>query len=86
MNPACTRVTQTVCYAAAVTDHIQTRILCLKVFVQIHFHIVEFHFYAVQQGIVVRRAWGDFVQGLDHLNDAVQNPLGNHQTQISGCS
>ena len=54
----------------------------LQILVQLHFHIVELNLHAVQQRIVVGRAGGDLVQGVDHLDNAVQDSLGNHQAQV----
>ena len=39
--------------AAAVTDDVQTVVLGLQAAIHLHLHIVEFHLYAVQQGVVV---------------------------------
>ena len=52
--------------------------------VQRHLHVVELHLHAVQQRIVAGGARRDLVQGVDHLDDAVQNTLGHHQTQVAG--
>ena len=53
-------------------------------FIHGHFHIVEFDLHAVEQGVVVDGAGGDLIQGVEHFDDAVQNSLGQHQTQIAG--
>ena len=37
--------------AAAVPDDIEAFMAALKVFVQRNFHVIEFYFHAVQQGI-----------------------------------
>ena len=38
---------QAVGYAASVSDHKQAGMLCFKVFIQFHFHIVELDFHSV---------------------------------------
>ena len=43
---------------------------------------VELHLRAVEQGVVVGRAGGQLVQGVDHLDDIVQLPLGQGQGQV----
>ena len=66
--------------AAAVADDVQPRIPGLQMFIHSHFHIVELDLHAVEQGVVVGGAGGDLIQRVEHLDDAVQNPLGQHQT------
>ena len=55
----------------------------LEILVQLHLHVVELHLHAVEQRVVAGGAGGDLVQRVDHLDDAVQNTLGHHQTQIA---
>ena len=62
--------------AAAVTDDVQTGITGLQLLVDLHFHVVELDFHTVQQRIIVGGAGGHLIQGVDHLNDAVQDALG----------
>lgn len=45
---------------------------------------VEFDLHAVEQGIVVGCSRSDLVQGVDHLDDVVHMPFGQHQAQIAG--
>ena len=52
--------------------------------VQRHLHVVELHLHTVEQRVVAGGAGGDLVQGVDHLDDAVQDPLGHHQAQVAG--
>ena len=66
-------------HAAAVTDDVKALVTAFQVLVQFHFHVVEFDLHAVEQGIVIGGTGCDLVQGVDHLNDAVQNTLGQHQ-------
>ena len=68
--------------AAAVADDEQVFVAGLEIFVQGHLHVIKLHLHAVEQGVVVGGAGGDLVQGVNHLDDAVQNPLGHHQAQI----
>ena len=70
--------------AAAVTDDKQTRIPGLQPVIYGNLHIVELHFHTVEKGIIIGGAGGNLVQGIDHLGDAVQNTLGQHQAQITG--
>ena len=56
----------------------------LQMLVQGHLHVVELDLHAIEQGIVVGGARGDAVQGVDHLDDAVQDALGQHQAQVAG--
>ena len=76
-------VRERVCDAAAVADHVKSLVAGFKIFVHVHFHIVEFDLYAVEQGIVVGGAGGHLVKRVDHLDDAVQYPLGQHQAQVT---
>ena len=70
--------------AAAVADDVQAGVLGLQVLVYGNLHVVELDLYTIEQGVVVGGARGDLVQGVDHLNDAVQNPLGQYQAQVAG--
>ena len=56
----------------------------LQIFVQLDLHVVELYLHAVEQGVVIGGAGGDLIQRIDHLDDAVQNTLGHHQTQVAG--
>ena len=69
--------------AAAVSDDIEAFMAALKVFVQRNFHVIEFYFHAVQQGIVIGCAGGDLVQRVDHFHDSVHDPLGEYKAQVS---
>ena len=70
-------------HAAAVPDHIQPRVTGHQPVIQRHFHVVELYFHSVQKSIVVGGAGANLVQRINHLNDAVHNALGQHQTQVS---
>ena len=71
-------------HAASVSDDIKSFVRAFQILVNLHFHVIEFYFYAVKEGIIICRARGDLVQSLDHFNDAVQDPFGQYQAQISG--
>ena len=57
-------------HAAAVPDDIEALMPRLKVLVELHFHIVEFNFYAIEQRVVVGRTGRDPVERIDHLDNA----------------
>ena len=84
MYTAGVSVGQGVGNAAAVTDDVQTIITAHQLLVHFHFHVVELDLHAVEQGIVIGGTGGNLIQGLDHLNDAAQNTLGQHQAQGTG--
>ena len=46
-------------HTAAVTDDVQALVTAFQMFVQFHFHIIEFDFHTVEQGIVVGGARGN---------------------------
>ena len=53
-----------------------------EISVQFHFHIVKLDLHPIQQRIVAGRSRGDFIQCVNHFDNAVQNALGQHQAQI----
>ena len=61
--------------AAAVADDIQAVQARFQVLVHIDFHVVEFDLDTVKQGVVVGRAGGDAVKGVNHFDNAVQDAL-----------
>ena len=69
--------------AAAVADDIQALAAALQILVYGHLHVIELHLDAVEEGIIVGGAGGDLIQGVNHLNDAVQQALRQHQAQIT---
>ena len=69
-------VGQGVGHAAAVPDHIEPFVFGLQILVQRHFHVVEFHFHAIEQGIVIGGTLADLIQRIDHFDNAVQDPFG----------
>ena len=64
-----------VCNAASVTDHIQSFIFGFKIFIDVYFHVIEFNFHTIKQGIIIGSTWSDFVKGIDNLNDSIQDSL-----------
>ena len=70
--------------AAAVADDVQARIAGHQVLVQRHLHVVELHLHAVEERVVVGGARRDLVEGVDHLDDPVQDALGEHQGEVPG--
>ena len=70
--------------AAAVTDDIKTGVAGFQTLVDLDLHIVELNFYTIKEGIVIGGTGGDFVQRIDHFDDAVEDSLGQYQTQITG--
>ena len=69
--------------AAAIADDIQAGVLGFQVLVDRNLHVIELDLHAVQQRIVVGRAGGDTIQGVDHFHNAIQDALGQHQAQIA---
>ena len=70
-------------HTAAIADDEQPLVARFQMLVQLDLHVVELDLHAVQQRVVIRRAGGDLVERVDHLNDAVQNTLGHDQAQIA---
>ena len=71
-------------HARAVADHVQSLVDRLEIVVDLDFHIIKLDLHAVEQRVVVGRAGGDLVEGVDHLDDAVEDALGDHETEIAG--
>ena len=71
-------------HAGAVANDVETGRAGLKSVVNLDLHVVELDLHTVKQGIVIGGAGGDLVKGVNHLNDAVKDALGNYQTQIAG--
>ena len=69
--------------AAAVADDVKPVVAGHEVAVHLDLHVVELHLHAVEQRVVVGSAGGDFIQRVNHLNDAVQNALGQHEAQVA---
>ena len=71
-------------HAAAVAHGVEPGDGGHQVAVHLHPGIVELHFHAVEQGVFVGGAGGYLVQGVDHLDDGIQLPLGDDQRQVAG--
>ena len=69
--------------ARAVADDIQSLVLGHQVFIERDLHVVELDLHAVKQGVVIRRTGRDLVKRVDHLDDVVENTLGQYQAQIA---
>ncbi len=70
--------------ATAVADDVKSGIAGFQLLVDLHFHIVELDLHTVKEGVVVGGAGGDFIQSVNHFNNAVQDPLGQHQRKVAG--
>ena len=55
----------------AVADDIQSLVAGLQIMVDFDLHVVKFDLDAVKQGIVISRTGRDFIQSVNHFNDAV---------------
>ena len=66
-------------HAASIADDIKPVILCLQILIELNLHIVKLDLHSVEEGVGVRRSRSDLVEGVDHLDDAVQDPLGQDQ-------
>ena len=71
-------------HAAAVSNDVKAFVAAFQVLVNLHLHVVELHFHAVQKSIVIGCSRSHFVQGIDHLDNTVQDSLGQYQTEITG--
>ena len=69
--------------AAAVADNIKTFMRGFKVIIDLDLHIIEFDLDPVKEGIVIRGAGRDLIEGVDHLDYSVKNPLGKNEAQIA---
>ena len=66
--------------AAAVSDDIKAVVPGLKFFIDCNLHVVELDFHAIQECVVIGGAGSNFVQGVNHFNQTVQNSLWQNQT------
>ena len=72
------------CRSAAVADNEEVFVAGLQVGVGVDLHIIELDLDAVEKGVVVCGAGGDLVEGVDHLNDAVEDSLGDDEREVTG--
>ena len=71
--------------AAAIANDVKAGMLVgFQFFIHLNLHIVELDLHAVEERIVICGARRDLVERVDHLDDAVQNALGQHKAQITG--
>ena len=70
-------------HAGAIADGEDVLEFRLKFLGQDDAGAVEFDFDAVEQRVVVRHAWGDVVECLDHLDDVVEVALRQDEGQIA---
>ena len=71
---------QGMCHTAAVTDDVESFVAAFQIFIQFHFHIVEFYLNAVQQSIIICSTRSNFIQCIDHFDNAIQNTFRKYQT------
>ena len=70
-------------HAGAVADDIQPVVLGHQVLVEVYLHVIELDLHAVEQGVVVRGARGDLVKRVYHLDDIVEDALGQDKAQVA---
>ena len=70
-------------HARAVARREEAGKLCLQILVELQPCRVELDLRAVKKRIIVRRARGDFVELIDHLNDVIELPLGKRQREVA---
>ena len=80
VNSACGCMGKGMCHPTAVSDDIETFVDAFKMLIKLYFHIIKFHFHTIKQCVIVCRSRCDLVQCIDHLNDAIQDTLRQHQT------
>ena len=70
--------------AAAIANDVKAGMLVgFQFFIHLNLHIVELDLHAVQQRVVVGRAGGDLVEGVDHFDDAVENALRDDEREVA---
>ena len=58
-------------HTTAISDDIKSRIPALQILIQLYFHIIEFYFHTIQQGIIVCGTRCNLIERIDHLHDTV---------------
>ena len=66
-------------HSTSVSDHVQALVSSFKMFIHLDFHVVELDLNAVQKSIVIGGTRCDAVEGVDHLDDAVKDALGQYK-------
>ena len=57
-----------------------------EVLVDLDLHVVELDLDTIKQGVVICSTWCDLIEGVDHLDDAVEDTLRKHEAQVTGSS
>lgn len=70
---------QGVGHATAVANDVKTFVAGLQILIDVNFHVVEFDLNAIKQGVVIGSTRSDLIQGIDHLDDAVQDTFWKNQ-------
>ena len=55
-----------------------------QTFIHSDFHVIKLDLHAVEQCVFVGRPRRHFVQGVNHVDDAVHDAFGQHKTEIPG--
>ena len=71
IHAACGCMGQGVGHATAVANDVKTFVAGLQILIDVNFHVVEFDLNAIQKSIIICSSRCNFVQCLDHLDDAV---------------
>ena len=69
---------------AAVTDDVESIMTGHQVVIHFHLHVVEFYLHSIEKRVIIRRTRCHLIQGINHLDNTVQNPLRENQAQITG--
>ena len=69
---------------AAVTDDVESIMTGHQVVIHFHLHVVEFYLHSIEKSVIIRRTRCHLIQGINHLDNTVQNPLRENQAQITG--
>ena len=80
----CGGVRQGVGDTTAVTDDVESVVTGHEVFIDLDLHVVELNLDTVEQGVVIGGTRCDLVEGVDHLDDAVEDTLWEYEAQITG--
>ena len=69
---------------AAVTDDVESIMTGHQVVIHFHLHVVEFYLHSIEKRVIIRRTRCHLIQGINHLDNTVQNPFWENQAQITG--
>ena len=70
--------------AAAVTDDVESIMTGHQVVIHFHLHVVEFNLHSIKKSVIICRTRCHLIQGINHLDNTVQNPFWENQAQITG--